>query len=196
MTHSLDHVVLVPRWAGSGASDWYPALTSRGVTPTPPTFVPLLPEPGAPEIEPTVAALVSAIEAAPDPSRTLLIGHSVGCQTVLRATAELGGRVTVGGVLLVAAWWTVDDPWETVKPWCETSPDITSAARRTCPRPWRVLISDNDPYTTNHELNAAMWRKYFSGGADVRVLHDRKHFNAADEPDVFTAIRGLMSAPQ
>lgn len=188
MSLIADRVLIVPRWAGSPTSDYYPwligALKARfgeGVE----VRALAMPEPSAPRIDTWPPRLLA--EAGEDRGalrRTLLVGHSVGCQTVLRALAAMDEDASVAGVLLVAAWFRVDRPWETIVPWMADDYDVKRARART---PWLdVLLSDNDPFTADFEATAADLRA--RAGAEVTVVPGAKHFNAAEEPAVLSAL--------
>lgn len=192
---AIDRLLLVPRWSGHEDSDCYPWLRRRLVESGfrgELTAVPLLP-PDAPDLVATVAAVRERLGAADQAERTLVLGHSVGAQAVMRAVAELPPGTHVGAVLLLAGWWDVDRPWPTIVPWIETpfAWDRTrDAARRRV-----VLISTNDPFTSD----AARTRRSFEEriDAEVRVHEGAKHFNASEEPAVLeTALEllGLSSA--
>jgi len=90
-SRDVNRIVLVPRWAGSGESDFYPWLREQvGVTVT---AAPLLPSPGAPEVEPTTEAVLRALGDDPEAlAATVLMGHSVGVQAAMRALALIPGR--------------------------------------------------------------------------------------------------------
>lgn len=114
----------------------------------------------------------------------VLLGHSVGCLAVLHALAKLPEGVAIAGAVLVAGWFTVDKPWDTLRPWMDTSVD-TEAARRAC-RTMIVLLSDNDPFTADYEANRRAWVERL--GAEVRLVPGAKHFNGAEEPAVLSAL--------
>jgi hypothetical protein len=187
MTRSL---VVVPRWGGTPASDCYPWLTARLREPSPPAFEPVrvldMPRPEQPETSTWVPALAKAADALPA-ERTVLVGHSVGCQTVLRYLAAQPEGRRFAGVLLIAAWWTVDEPWPSLLPWQEPVPHLERA--RSAAGRVTVLLSDNDPFTRDFERNGQLWRERL--GADVRVVPGAKHFNAEQEPAVLEAIQAF-----
>lgn len=179
---AIDRILLVPRWSGTAASDFYPWLARELAPRLRLEVAPLRPEPGAPQIEACLEELAGL-----DPARTLLVGHSVGCQVLMRALARVpdGGRAPA--LLCVAGWWTVDRPWDTLRPWITTPFDHARTAAR-CDR-IEVLLSDDDPFTSDAEETR---RRFIAAlGAEVEVVPGRKHFNAAEEPAVLAAIRRL-----
>jgi predicted alpha/beta hydrolase family esterase len=179
---AIERVLLVPRWSGTAASDFYPWLERELAPRLRLEVASLRPEPGAPEIEACLAELAGL-----DPARTLLVGHSVGCQVLMRALARLPDGARAPALLCVAGWWTVDQPWDTLRPWIETPFDHGRAAAR-CDQ-IEVLLSDNDPFTRDAEETR---RRFVAAlDAEVHIVPGRKHFNAVEELAVLTAIARL-----
>lgn len=194
-TPVLDRLLIVPRWSGHPDSDYYPwlrrSLVERGFGGS---FdaVPLLP-PDAPDLEATVAAVRERLSAGGEASRTLVLGHSVGAQAVLRAIAELPDGTSVGAMLLVAGWWTVDQPWPAIVPWID-EPFAWGRARAAAGERV-VLLSTNDPFTADVQQNKGLFEARI--GADVRIHEGAAHFNAAEEPvvlEVACTMLGLACA--
>ncbi|MFL5358510.1 RBBP9/YdeN family alpha/beta hydrolase [Archangium sp.] len=187
MTRTL---TLVPRWAGHADSDFYPWLASE----RPPGFDTVraleMPDPKQPTLEAWVSALTTALGTAPAPG-TVLMGHSVGCQAVMRYLAALPPGNTVDGVLLVAGWWNVDKPWDSLRPWLDTPVDVTRV--RAASRRFVVLLSDNDPFTSDHRENGRLWRERL--GAEVVLVPGARHFNGEREPAVLDALRLHFAGP-
>ena len=52
-----------------------------------------------------------------------------------------------------------------------------------------VLLSDNDPFTADSGANAALWRARLR--ARVRLVPGAGHFNGAQEPAVYDALRAV-----
>ncbi len=95
----MKRVVIVHGWGGNPQEGWFPwlrgALEGKGFS----VQVPEMPDTMHPRIDAWVAALGECI-GQPD-EELFLVGHSVGCQTILRylptASHAVAGR-TVGGV--------------------------------------------------------------------------------------------------
>lgn len=184
----VDRVILVPRWSGRADSDFYPWLSRRlrelgwrGELETS-----SLRPPDAPEVAATVAAVRGRLGAAARAARTALVGHSVGAQAAMRALAEPGSEVA--GLILVAGWWTVDDPSPALQRWIDAPFDWNRTRERARRR--LVLLSTDDPFTAD----AARSRRLFEErlAAEVRV-HDRAgHFNRPEEPAVLAALSDLL----
>ncbi|MCY1055527.1 alpha/beta hydrolase [Nannocystis sp. SCPEA4] len=188
----MPRLLVVPRWAGTPRSDYYPwlvdALADAPGRPFAPVIVADLPEPGHPRIHtwpPAIGRLLGD-----DPAvlaDTFVMGHSVGCQALLHALAALPAGARVAGMLAVAGWWRVDDPWPAILPWQDRLPDL-ARVRATVPS-LTVLLSDGDPFTGDYRENAAQWRERL--GAEVEVVPGARHFNAAEEPAVLATLLRL-----
>lgn len=188
-SRDVDRIVLVPRWAGSGESDFYPWLRERvGLTVT---TAPLLPSPGAPGIEPTTEAVLRALGDDPDAlARTVVMGHSVGAQAAMRALARLDEGRRVRGLLCVAGWWSVDAPWGALLPWQEP---FAFERARAAAASTKVLLSDGDPFTTDASATGRLFHERL--GAEVVVVPGAKHFNATPQPEVLAALHAWLPAP-
>ena len=183
METTSQRLCIIPRWGGGPDSDHYPwlrrELTARGRFAE--ILSPEMPTPGEPTVTAWPARIAEVLGHDPDAlARTVLLGHSVGCQAVLRFLATLPAGTHVAGALLLAAWFWVDNPWPSLVPWTETPLDL-AAARAACPR-FVAVISDNDPFTSDHAANQRALTERL--GAEVRVIPGAKHFNAPEEPAV------------
>lgn len=179
----IERIVVMPRWSGTPSSDWYPWLRTALAGWGGALDVLALPEKDAPTIEGCVGAIEDAVADA-TLGATLLVGHSVGCQAMVRYLAKRPAGVEAAGLLAVAGWWAVDRPWASIVPWVETPVDserARAAAGRTV-----VLLSDDDPFTADHEENGQAWQVRM--GAEVRLVPGAKHFNGAVEPAVLDAL--------
>lgn len=184
----MARIVLMPRWGGDDTSDWYPWLRER-MPEADLIIATLLPEPGAPVIDDCITELRRIVGV--DPSRlveTLLVGHSVGCQAMIRFLATLPDAVAVKGLVCIAGWFWVDEPWPTLMPW-QAEPIDDPRIRAAAPD-LRVLLSDDDPFTSDHMKNADTWRTRLD--AQVTIHPGRRHYNEPEEPLVLEAIEQAL----
>ncbi|WP_428267312.1 alpha/beta hydrolase [Haliangium sp.] len=184
----MSRLCIVPRWSGGPDSDFYPWLRAQPAVRARFSAVigPSIERPDEPTIEAWLTSLGAALDlgALTD---TYLLGHSVGCQAVLRFLEQAPAGARAAGVLCVAGWWSVDQPWDSIRPWIETPMD--HARVRQASEQFSVLMSDNDPFTADWEHNARLWRERL--GAEVHTIPGRKHFNEAEEPAVVDALLAL-----
>lgn len=176
---NMKRVFIIHRWSGSPLEDWIPwlkgVLEERGYK----VSVPEMPDTDNPVIEKWVAHL-SKIVGVPD-SNTYFIGHSIGCQTVLRYLESLNNPI--GGALFVAGWFNLknleDDETETLaKPWIETPIDIEKI-KKVLPKS-TLIISENDPYDAFEE-NIKRFNKFVTKQV---VLKDAGHITDEQEPEI------------
>lgn len=142
-------------------------------------LVPIMPDPDHPKIESWVETLRKTV-GQPD-EQTLLIGHSIGCQTIVRYLAALPGHEKFAGVLLVTPWVTLlpaalpdDDYRSTGAPWLETPINWESARTRAVK--FKAIFSDNDPYVPMADSETFKEKL----GAEIMILHNRGHLTGEE----------------
>jgi len=176
-------LIVIPRWSGLERSDFYPWLCARarqelGLT----TYVAeLRPTPDAPDPRATSHAVAAAIATA---NRPIVLAHSVGCRAALVAAAELSEGRTIGTLICVAGWFTVDAPWPTILPWLREDLFDPTRVRVGAPR-IAAVISDNDPFTADHAATRARFEQL---GAAVTLVPGARHFNRPEEPAAWQAL--------
>jgi uncharacterized protein len=189
-----DRIVIVPRWAGGPTNDWYSWASAELTRSHPSLRVDTLdlPNRNAPVIDQCVAALEAELgDDLSALSSTLLVGHSVGCQALMRYLAERpqpSDRDTAPSLVCVAGWWTVDEPWSSIRPWIDTPIALQRLRKNT--GNITVLLSDDDPFTSDWRTNKSTWEQRLD--ADVRVNMGGRHFNAEQEPAVLELLRGFV----
>ena len=170
-------VFIIHSWGGSPDEPLYKWLKSelekRGFK----VVVPEIPEPEKPKIEVWVSKLEEII-GTPD-KYTMLVGHSIGCQAILRYLEKLQPAAKVGGVVLIAPWLTLsnlesDEERQVAAPWLNTPIKETDVTKHT-PK-ITAIFSDSDPHVPSE--NVEFFKKKFN--AEIIVEHDMGHFTADD----------------
>jgi len=142
--------------------------------------VPEMPDPGTPKIESWVGKLKEIM--APD-NDTILVGHSIGCQAVLRYIETLPENTKIAGIVLIAPWMeldaqTIEEEGEEVKeiarPWMETPIDFEKIKSHIGKAV--AIFSDNDPYVPLNQKE--FFEKHL--GAETIVEHGKGHFTVSD----------------
>ena len=171
-------LILIPRWGGMPASDWYPWLERELAAVQPPAFTPVqVAEMPHPEL-PTIPAWRDRVQTllgndAATNACTVLAAHSVGCQAAMRALAAMPAGTKIAGLFFVAGWFATDAPWDALMPWIKTPFDrekVRAAAGKIV-----VVISDNDHHTHDWRGNRQLWEQRM--GAQVVVVSGADHFN-------------------
>ena len=170
-------VFIVHRWDGSPNADWYAwlkrSLQSRGFQ----AMVPEMPNPDQPRIMDWVNRLRELVRT-PD-KETYFVGHSVGCQTILRylQTADK----PVGGALFVAPWLSLKnlesaEEKQIAKPWLENPVDF-GRVKQNCPK-MCAIFSDDDPCVPLEE-NVSQFKQMLNAKIVVEKLMG--HFTQDDD---------------
>lgn len=171
----MSRVIIVHGWGGSSQKDWMPwvkrELEQRGFEVT----VPLMPETEYPKIETWVPYLSQVIG---EPKENdILIGHSIGCQTILRFLESLNSGQKVEKVIMVAGFGPYltglnGDEKLIVKPWVETPINFGRVLDKA--DEFAAIFSDNDPFVLLRENI-----KLFEDKLKARIIIEkhRGHFN-------------------
>ena len=187
----MKRAVIVHCWDGYPNYCWYPnakrQLEEAGFS----VEVPIFPHTEAPTQEDWVPFLSGLIG---EPDEDLyLIGHSVGCITILRYLETLQDEDMVGGVVLIAGF-TDDIGYKELSNYFERPIDFAKIKSK-CKNGFVAIHSDNDPYVDlkygeilKKELGAELIVKsnmgHFSGPVD-----DEK--SCTELPEVVEAVKSL-----
>ena len=167
------NVVIVHGWEGHPDEGWFPwlkeELTKKG------HFVNVLKMPHPDE--PVIAEWVSFLEKNVI-KETILIGHSIGCQTILRFLEKTSKKIPY--VFFIAGWVTLQgletqEEKEVAKPWLETP--INYKKIRTHKTKFTAFFSDNDPYVPFKE-NSDIFKKELN--AKIILEKEKGHFAGSD----------------
>ena len=143
--------------------------------------VPEMPEPSVPKVDAWLGKLKEVIE--PD-SDTILVGHSMGCQAILRYLETLSESLKIKGVVLIAPWIELDtetikeegeEVIELARPWLETPIDFEKI--RTHIRQAVAIFSDNDPFVPLSQKS--LFEKELN--AKTFVEREKGHFSPSDQ---------------
>jgi len=173
---------IIHGWGGSPhGNDWLPwaknKLENKGYE----VILPLMPDPIYPKIEiwiPFLSQVVGEVR-----EDDIFIGHSIGCQTILRFLETLPDNKKVNKVILVAPWGVAlsekayedEEDKETAKPWLETP--INWDKIRSKASEFVAIFSDNDPVVPLDE-NRKMVEDNL--GAKIIVEQNKGHFSESD----------------
>lgn len=178
-------VYIVHAWGEDPQSCWYQwlknELESQGIK----VAIPEMPNTEAPDMKKWVETL-SNLVGTPGES-AFFVGHSIGCQTILRYLETLSEGQKVGGAVFVAPWTTLknlkQESQQIAKPWLET-PINWRAAKSHCSQ-FAALFSDNDEWVEAGEEK--VFQKKL--GAKTRLLSNRGHFDNENElPEILEEI--------
>ncbi|NUM25279.1 MAG: serine hydrolase family protein [Candidatus Buchananbacteria bacterium] len=172
--------VIVHCWDGSPDYCWYPATKTQLEQNQFSVTVPAFPETEAPNLAKWLPMLQTVV-GTPD-ENLFLIGHSVGCITILRYLESLAPGQKIGGVVLVAGF-TDDLGYDELKNFFQTNIDFQKIKSH-CPK-FVAIHSDNDPYVDLK--HADVFKAELN--AEIIVKHQAGHFSG--EVDNETSCRNL-----
>jgi uncharacterized protein len=173
----MKRVFIIHGWGGLPEEAWFPwlkdELEKRGYE----VSVPAMPDPDEPKIEtwiPFLAKLVGAVDL-----NTFFVGHSIGCQTIIRYLETLPEGAKIGGAVFVGGWYNLrnletEEEKRIAGPWVNT-PRNDEKIREIVNRAV-AIFSDNDPFVLPE--NQESWREKV--GAKIIVEHDKGHFGGND----------------
>lgn len=182
-------VFIIHGWDGYPEEGWFPwlkkELKKRGFD----VQVPAMPNTSEPKIGewvPYLSKLVGEVD-----EDTFFVGHSIGCQTILRYLERLPENKKIGGVVLVAGWFTLtnlssEEEWKIAKPWIETPISIGKIRKHT--NNFVVVLSDNDDWVPLGETRYLFETRL---GAKTITEHDKGHFDNIRE--LPSALEALLS---
>ncbi|MBI4980923.1 alpha/beta hydrolase [Candidatus Woesearchaeota archaeon] len=142
-------VFIIHGWGGSPDTDWHPWLKQELERKGFKVEVPAMPDSFNPKIHSWVSTLKKAV--GKSDKDTYFIGHSIGCQTILRYVEKLNQSEKVGGVIFVAGWlhltvdtWDENYTEEIAAPWLNTPIDFNKIKEHATQMV--DFYSENDPY--------------------------------------------------
>ncbi|MFA6105540.1 MAG: alpha/beta fold hydrolase [Patescibacteria group bacterium] len=162
--------IIVHGWASHPQMYWFPWLKKELEKNGCEVIAPELPNPTKPKIEEWIPYLQKTIGAVDE--NTFFIGHSVGCQAILRFLQSLPESTVAGGAYLVAPFVKLEGfEAKAAEQWIKTPLDAGKIKKQL--RNSVAFFSDNDP------LVPLKNREFFSNelGSKIIVLSQRNHFD-------------------
>lgn len=173
----MNKIYIVHCWDGTKDDGWYPWLDSE-LSKNNEVFRFNMPDTETPEIEKWVSFLDKQVDSLDE--NTFFIGHSIGCQTIMRylETKEI---TKIGGILFVAPWLELtkyavsdEESYNTAKPWLTRKIDFERIKKFT--NNINCIFSDNDyfvPLTEKEKFEKLL-------NANTEVVNNKGHISAED----------------
>ena len=174
----MEKVFIIHGWDGRPDEGCFPWLKTRLEENGFSVYTPAMPDPLHPKIDTWVKFLKRQV-GAPD-EHTFFVGHSIGCQTILRFLETLPVNTLVGGAILLAPWihlsdeaYETEEDSEIAKPWLETL--IQWDKIKSHSNKFIAIFSDNDPLVPLTDS------KIFEEklGTKTVIEHDKGHFSGS-----------------
>lgn len=168
----MKQAYLVHGWDGSPTNCWFPWIRKELEKLGYKVKALKMPHTETPTIKDWVATLEKEIK----PTReTILIGHSIGCQTIMRYLEKPNRKIKT--VFFVAGWFHLDNEEESkesqdiARPWLETPIDFKKI-KQNCSN-FVALFSDDDAYVPVSD--AKLFEKNL--GAKIIIEANKSHYD-------------------
>ncbi len=118
---------------------------------------------------------------------TYFVGHSIGCQTIMRYLEKLPKNEHIKGCAFVAPWFDIvglkDGEVEIAHPWVHSKINLGRLEQHT--GNFLAIFSNNDPYVSEREVG-----KFREFGAKVIIKKEMRHFEEAEKiPEILEFIK-------
>ncbi len=184
-------VYIIHGWDDLPTNGWFPWLKNKLTDEGFEVHAPVMPDAGHPTIEIWVPFLKHAVGQADE--NTFFVGHSVGCQTILRYIETLPAGTKVGGVVMVAPWVTLkaeamaeDDTANVALPWIQR-PIHWSKIRQYLNRVV-VIMSDDDQFVPVEDGKVFVRELH----AELIMEHHKRHLGGYDGVTALASVHGAM----
>jgi uncharacterized protein len=171
----MKRAVIVHGWGGNNQEAWIPWLKEKLQEKGYQVETPAMPNTDEPHIKPWINYLSTTV-GKPDEELSL-VGHSIGCQTILRYLETLNDDEKIGEAVLVAPWFGLDnleeEEKEIAKPWIETPIDFEKIQSKITKI--SAILSDDDPFVPLEDTKDILIGKL---GVSPLILHKKGHMSA------------------
>ncbi len=169
-------VYIIHGWDGYPEEGWFPWLKGQLESHGFEVFVPQLPQADEPRIKNWVSALRDFVKG-PDQD-TYFVGHSMGCQAIVRYLENLSKDTKIGGAVFVAGFFKSlvgledDDTVRSVaKEWLDAPIDFDKIKKHLSKSV--AIFSDDDPWVPLENQND--FREKL--GSKIIIEHKQGHFS-------------------
>jgi len=180
MSYSLMRAIIIHGWDGNSKKHWYPWLKKELEKKGFKVEVPAMPNTSEPKIETWISHLKKVVGKLDN--ETCFIGHSIGCQAIMRYLEKENFNGKVGKVVFVAGWFKLDnledeESEKIADPWMNIPINFEKVKQKLSEL--IVFLSSNEPYGCV-KSNAQIFREKLN--AKVIIEKDKGHF--CDEDDI------------
>ncbi len=148
-----------------------------------------MPHPDIPKIEEWVGYLMNTVKEIDE--ETYFIGHSIGCQTIMRYLEKLPENIKIAGCVFVAGWFNLkeetyegEDDKEIARPWLENKIYLEKVKKHT--KNFLAIFSDNDPFVPISD--AKLFKEKL--GAEIVIKKNHEHFTEINEiPEILEFLK-------
>jgi len=182
----MKKIILIHAWGSNPNNEWYPWLKEQ--LPDYEIIIPEMPDTETPTIDKWLGMLNTIANV---DEETIMIGHSIGCQTIIRWLATTNKKVKAA--IFVAGWFTLkgleDEELAIAQEWLATPIDDKLVKEHVSNI--AALFSDDDPYVGSE--NKALFEDRL--GAETISVGNKGHMTAEEGhtklPELLEVIKQL-----
>ncbi len=178
--NKMKKVYLIHGWGGSSRGGWFDWLKQELPKMNIKVDALEMPNTDCPKIEEWVGYLMNTVKEIDE--ETYFVGHSVGCQAIMRFLEKLPESIKIKGCVFVAGWFNLkeeasedDEDLKIARPWLETPIDFEKVKQHT--NNFLAIFSDNDPYVPLSDKE--IFKEKLN--AEIIVKNNQGHFNEAEK---------------
>ena len=180
-------------FTGSSKGDWFPWLRTEFEKEDFEVIIHDLPNSQNPIIESWISSLAESIQFETD-ENTYFIGHSLGCQTILRYLHKFPPKEKVGGAIFVAGFFdkltNLDvDEARILSPWLEEKIEFDQVRSRM--KKSIAIFSENDSWVPLTESKRDFEDKL---GSEIITLSNMGHFSGDDGLTSFPLLKSIFES--
>ena len=169
----MKRVFIVHGWGGKPDAGWISWLNKELTKKEFKVFSLAMPNPEYPKMKVWIDYLKRAVGKCDE--NTYFVGHSIGCQTILRYIESLSDDSKVGGLFFVGGWINLknletDEEKKVATPWLNAPLDFNQIKPKI--KKAFALFSDNDPYVSVKE--SKIFKEKF--GAKIIIEKNKQHY--------------------
>ncbi len=184
----MKKVYLIHGWGGSSEGGWFDWLKEELPKKGFEVEAYDMPNTNEPKMEEWVGYLENKINPEDIDEETYFVGHSIGCQTIMRFLEKLHRHKRIGGCVFVAGWFDLinlePEEMEIAHPWINSEIHFERIADH-CNN-FLAIFSDNDPYV--HKDETEKFKKNL--GAKIIMKHNLRHFNDVEKiPEILDFVK-------
>jgi len=192
----MKRVFIIHGWGGNPNEEWLVWVKNNLDKSLFEVIIPEMPDTWHPKISEWINKLREVVKESD--GNTYFVGHSIGCQTVMRYLEQLPENQKVGGVIFVAGWFNLtDETWDEeytkdiADEWLNTPIDFEKVKQHT--NNFVLINSDDDPYVPLDD--AELFRSNF--GSKVIMLKGKGHISGGEGvvelPIVIEELSGMVN---
>lgn len=168
--------VIIHGWEATPEDNWFPWLKEKLESEGHEVLAPQMPNTANPKLNEWLGHLQSTLKN-PD-ENTFLIGHSLGCITILRYLESLPRNTKIGGAFLVAGF-SGPIGFDELKSFVDKPLDYEKIKSQT----GKIIAVHSDDDSLVPLKNGEIIKEKL--GAKLIVLKNKRHFNELELPELF-----------